>query len=279
MLATLATLKDGAGRSLYFGGLGVLLGLILMQTLREPARGGIEQPALPPTVPVPSPMGRRGCGIASSVYDAYGFVADGWFRLRQLCRLGVAELDAYIPLHAISSQFGDGGFDSDRICATGQRCRCGLRYHLWPISFIGKRRAAGSLVQAAGVLGGAPFVVACGLAHSVAWLIVVLTAWGFFKGLYDANIFASVFDVVPPPARGRAAGIMNMVGWLGGGGAAPVVIGLIAQRYGLGLGISVAAVVYVFAAAFLLLAAVRYVERDSRRMLAAADPGLPEVRF
>src|SRR2546428_5501577 len=42
-------------------------------------------------------------------------------------------------------------------------------------------------------------------------------SWGFFKGLYDANIFASVFDVVPPAARGRAAGFMNMIGWLAGG--------------------------------------------------------------
>ena len=58
-----------------------------------------------------------------------------------------------------------------------------------------------------------------------------------------------------------------MVGWLGGGGAAPVVIGLIAQHYGLGFGISVASAVYVFAAAFLLLAATRYVAQDTQRLL------------
>ena len=56
-------------------------------------------------------------------------------------------------------------------------------------------------VQAIGMFGGAPFVVVCGLTQSVGTLIVALTLWGFFKGLYDANIFASVFDVVPP---GRA---------------------------------------------------------------------------
>ena len=77
------------------------------------------------------------------------------------------------------------------------------------------------LVQAIGVFGGAPFVALCGLTQSVTMLIVALTAWGFFKGLYDANIFASVFDVIRPEARGTAAGFMNTVGWLGGGGAAP----------------------------------------------------------
>ena len=57
-----------------------------------------------------------------------------------------------------------------------------------------------------GVFGGAPFVVLCGMTQSIGWLIVALTMWGLFKGLYDANIFASVFDVVRPEARGRPPG-------------------------------------------------------------------------
>src|SRR5205814_6572337 len=62
------------------------------------------------------------------------------------------------------------------------------------------------MVQAAGLLCGAPFVVLCGLTQSIAWLVAALTAWGFFKGLYDANIFAAMFDVVPPESRGTATG-------------------------------------------------------------------------
>jgi sugar phosphate permease len=77
--------------------------------------------------------------------------------------------------------------------------------------------------------------------------------WGFFKGLYDANIFASAFDVVPAGARGRAAGFMNMIGWLAGGGSAPVVIGLIAQRSSLGTAMALASIVYVAAGLLLLL--------------------------
>ena len=80
-------------------------------------------------------------------------------------------------------------------------------------------------VQMIGVLGGAPFVALCGLTPSVGTVMLALTCWGFFKGLYDANIFASVFDVVRPEARGTAAGFMNAVGWLAGGGSAPLVIG------------------------------------------------------
>ena len=91
-----------------------------------------------------------------------------------------------------------------------------------------------------GVLGGAPFVALCGLTPSVTTLVLALTVWGFFKGLYDANIFASVFDVVRPEARGTAAGFMNAVGWLAGGGSAPLAIGIIAQRESLGLAIALA---------------------------------------
>src|SRR6187401_646844 len=89
-------------------------------------------------------------------------------------------------------------------------------------------------VQTLGMLAGAPFVAICGLTHSIGALILSLTLWGFFKGLYDANIFASAFDVVPAGARGRTAGFMNMIGWLAGGGSAPVAIGFIAERWSLG---------------------------------------------
>ncbi len=86
--------------------------------------------------------------------------------------------------------------------------------------------------------------------------MVALTAWGLFKGLYDANIFASMFDVIRPEARGTAAGFMNMVGWLGGGGTAPVVIGFISQRQTLSFAIAATASVYVLAGALLIAAII-----------------------
>ena len=107
------------------------------------------------------------------------------------------------------------------------------------------------LVQALGALAGAPFVFLCGQTDSVTWLFVALSAWGLFKGIYDANIFASVFDVVRPEARGTAAGFMNMVGLLGGGATAPVVIGFLADHYSFSQAISSTALVCIAAAGFL----------------------------
>ena len=66
-------------------------------------------------------------------------------------------------------------------------------------------------------------------------------------------------DVVPPEARGTVAGVMNLVGWLGGG-SAPLVIGHLAMAYGLSMAISYAAVVYI-AAGILLLAACWFLTR------------------
>jgi sugar phosphate permease len=112
------------------------------------------------------------------------------------------------------------------------------------------------IVQAIGLFAGAPFVVLCGWTSSVPLLIAALSAWGFFKGIYDANIFASIFDVIRPEARGRAAGFMNMVGWLGGG-IAPVAVGYVAQRSSLSAAIMLAATVYLLGAFFLGAAAIR----------------------
>jgi sugar phosphate permease len=134
----------------------------------------------------------------------------------------------------------------------------------WFADVLRRRTPAGRMiVQAIGVFGGTAFVVLTGVTKSIPVLIVALTAWGFFKGLYDANIFASIFDVVPEEARGTAAGLMNMVGWIGGG-AAPVIIGAIAVRTGLGTAIAMASALYVVAGALLILGVVR--------MARGADP-------
>ena len=100
---------------------------------------------------------------------------------------------------------------------------------------------------------------------------MALTAWGLFKGLYDANIFASVFDIIRPEARGTAAGFMNTVGWLAGCGSAPLVIGIIAQRESLGLAIALASLVYLAAGILLLAGIFLFVKRDASRMQAQVE--------
>ena len=61
---------------------------------------------------------------------------------------------------------------------------------------------------------------------------------------------------------------MNMVGWLAGGGSAPLVIGIIAQRENLGLAIALASLVYLAAGILLLAGIFLFVKNDSARMRA-----------
>ena len=59
---------------------------------------------------------------------------------------------------------------------------------------------------------------------------------------------------------------MNAIGWLAGGGTAPIVIGLIAERQSLGVAIALASTMYVAAAALLLTAILFFVTRDASRI-------------
>jgi len=234
-----------------FGGAGILLGFVLSRWLREPVRGQSEQMAaqarLPLNETVRAIVNQPGALALLGAFFCANFVAVvllTWMPKFLFDRfhmsLAMSGLTATIYVQ-LASMLGAvcGGWLAD----------------LWRA----KRRGGRMLVQALGVFGGAPFVVLCGTTRSLAWLIVALTVWGFFKGLYDANIFASVFDVIRPEARGSAAGLMNTVGWLGGGGSAPLVIAWLASHYGLGGAIAMASAVYLVAGG-LLLTAVRSVE-------------------
>jgi MFS family permease len=245
-----------------FGGLGMLLGLLLTRFLIEPQRGAADRAAATAgeerahRIPLlellrilretPSAMLLMGAFVCANFV---AIVLLSWMPQFLFDKfnvgLAVAGLAATIFVQLASMAGAPiGGWLAD-----AARTR-----------FPGGRM----LVQAVGVFGGAPFVLLCGMTRSAAWMVVALIAWGLFKGLYDANIFASIFDVVPPEARGTAAGFMNMVGWLGGG-SAPVVIGYIADHRSLSLAISMTAAMYLLAGVLLVLGMMKLGSRDYSR--------------
>jgi MFS family permease len=113
-------------------------------------------------------------------------------------------------------------------------------------------------VQSLGLFLAAPFVFLTGWAPSVPLLIAGLIGAGICKGIYDSNIFASLFDVVEPADRGTAAGLMNSVGWTGGF-VAPTVVGFASDRFGMGVTIAWTAAVYLLGGT-LAMAAARLAE-------------------
>lgn len=250
----------------FFGTMAILLGLILTRFLREPARGAADAQdlgmsggmAVPTRMPILEFLkiiwGTPTALILMVAFMCANFVALvllSWmpkFMFDQFgLSLAMAGLSATI-FAQVASMIGSplGG---------------------WFADLLRKRTLAGRmLVQAGGVFCGAPFVFLCGQAQSILWAVLALTGWGLFKGFYDSNIFAATFDVIPPEARGTAVGFMNMVGWLGGGAAAPVVIGYIAARSSLGRAISLASFVYVAAGLVLLTGIVMFTRRDVARL-------------
>ena len=130
-----------------------------------------------------------------------------------------------------------------------------------------RRRTPGGrmIVQAAALILAAPFVFLTGATKAVGVLMVALSLWGLLKGMYDANIFASAFDVIPPHMRGTAAGFMNMAGWLGAF-PAPIMIGYISEQRNLSFAIASASVVYVGAAVLMILGVLLFAKRDAARM-------------
>ena len=123
--------------------------------------------------------------------------------------------------------------------------------------FLARRWAGGRMItQACGLFLGAPFIFVAGTTMHVPTLVVALTVFGFSKGLYDSNIFAALFDVIPREARATASGVMIAVGWLGGA-AAPIAIGAAAATVGMSHAIAYNGVTYFVIAILLTLAAVR----------------------
>ena len=82
-----------------------------------------------------------------------------------------------------------------------------------------------------------------------------MIAVGLCKGVYDANIFASVYDVVPAKMRGTTAGLMNTIGWAFAS-LGPWTIGRASDRYGLSAAIGSISVVYVSGACSVVAASL-----------------------
>lgn len=85
--------------------------------------------------------------------------------------------------------------------------------------------------QALALLCGVPMLVWIGLAPSFAGLLVAASAYGVFRGFFEVNTHASLFDVVPPQFRSTAVGLLNMIAFFFGG-LSGVAMGALSQKWG-----------------------------------------------
>ena len=111
-------------------------------------------------------------------------------------------------------------------------------------------RGARMTVQALGLFCGVPFLFLSGWTTSITILLAAMIGFGLFKGVYDSNLWAALYDVTLVDMRGTTLGLMNSLGWLGGA-AAQVSIGLASERYGMSACLSATAAIYLLIACLL----------------------------
>jgi MFS family permease len=244
-----------------FGALGVLLALSLWTLLREPARGISDPPDHPALVPgakaepraslvaaLKELFSNRVVLLLIAVFMGANFVAVvflAWMpaflyqKFHMSLSMAGFSATAYLQVASVPGVLS-GGFLAD---ATVKRAR-------------NRQRNGRVFIQALALLCGTPFLFLTGWTISVSLLILATIGFGFFKGMYDANIFASLHDVVSVERRGVAVGIMNSLAWLGGG-VAPIAIAVAAGRYGMSAAISATAGIYLLIGLLMLWEATR----------------------
>jgi MFS family permease len=245
-----------------FGALGVVLGIVLWGLLREPTRGMSDRELDPVALASAAPDPHSGGNIVEGFLEV--------LRNRMVLLLVVVFMAAnfvavvfltwmptflYQKFHMSLAMAGLNGTAYLQIASVLGVLSGGLI-----ADDLRRRRPGGRLLaQSIGLMFGVPFLFLTGWTVSVPLLIVGMVGFGYFKGLYDANIFAGLYDVVPICRRGSAAGILNSLGWLGGG-FAPILIALAAAHFGLSLCISGTAFIYL-AISCLMFAGSKRLER------------------
>lgn len=104
-----------------------------------------------------------------------------------------------------------------------------------------------------GLLIGAPFIFLMCWTSDLYISYAALGAFGFFRGIYDSNLYAALFDVIKPEIRSSSVGLMTAFAFVVGA-LAPVILGYIKTVYGLSVGLSGLAFFYLLGAVLILIA-------------------------
>lgn len=116
-----------------------------------------------------------------------------------------------------------------------------------------KRKTVRMETEFIGLLIGAPFIFLMGYTTNLYVSYAMLALFGFFRGIYDSNLYAALFDVIAPDLRASSVGVMTAFAFLVGA-LAPLVLGYLKADYGLAFGISFLSVFYLFGALAIFVA-------------------------
>ncbi|MPN33718.1 hypothetical protein SDC9_181209 [bioreactor metagenome] len=118
------------------------------------------------------------------------------------------------------------------------------------------------------MLLGAPVIFLMGRVDALLAACVTMAAFGLFRGVYEANTHAALFEVIAPSNRASAVGVMTMLAFLAGS-LSPWLMGrcreIFPQGQGLSTGFSVLSLAYVIGSLAVLAAVFFTFEKDRYR--------------
>ncbi len=242
-----------------FGGGGIVLGVILMWRLLD----------------APAPAARSTAGPRDSVWQALGvlfrsptallltagftaivFVNNAYVVwapvfLQERFHLSLTQAGGFAMFyHHLAALLGIlfGGWLSDRVAVT--------------------RPVFRPQMMGAAMLLAVPVIFLMGRAGTLVGACAAMAGFGLFRGFYEANTHAALFQVIAPQHRASAVGIMTMLAFLVGS-LSPWLLGRLRESYseglGLGYGFSALSGAYLLGGLALLVAVFFTFQRDYYR--------------
>ena len=239
-----------------FGGAGFLLGILFIFALRDtpaaaPATGDRAEGSgflagMKRFFKTPTAICAMG-GFVAIVFvnNAYLFWAPKYMAMKFGTSVGTAATQTMLWHHLLAfAAILFGGVLTDRMVRGMPRFRIGF--------------------QVVSMLCGAPCLVAIGFLPSAAAMLAMTAAYGVFRGFFEVNTHATLFDVMPPRYRSTSVGIFTVVAFLFGG-LSGVVMGALSQKYGVRgfeAGFAIMGAAYVAGALLMALAFFFTFRRD-----------------
>jgi hypothetical protein len=124
-----------------------------------------------------------------------------------------------------------------------------------------RRRSIRIEAQMLALFCGAPFVVLMGLGQTKTACFLGMGVFGIFRGVYESNLYATLFEVVPPRLRSSAVGAMICGAFLIGA-TSPLIMGALKAKHGLGISLAGLGGVYVLSGILLLIAWALFFRSD-----------------
>ena len=225
-----------------FGGIGVVWSVVLAAGLRSnPAssRTPESRPSLREAFAVfvanPSAL-LLAMGLGMMIYVDVGFKTWMPSHLQETFGFakGAAALNAVL-WHYLGAFVGVtlGGRISDRLAA--------------------RRPSVRMETNIVGLALAVPFIVWMAYAPSAILCGVAMALFGVFRGVYDSNLMASLFDLIPPKYHASAAGLMLSCAFVFGS-TSPVVLGFVKDAFSSSAALASLAAFYLAGAAVIAVA-------------------------